>query len=616
MNHVVKRNGRRMGGSMGAVRGSRRGVAMLLVIVSLTIAIVLTTAMLASRDNSSAIGVNAQNAAAAGWGAESGARYAVAVLETAVDWRAALEAADGATLMQDFMVGDALVSVRITTPSGDAPGPGDDELLLTAVARVGGMEKTVQKLVTVRPDVPVEDAADPALTEFTGFVAQNIEVSGNSVVGVWDKSPNAAFTPPAKLGGKFATSADVYIGADAELRNVHLYVESDAPASVRDLVDGPSVDGGAVIPLVIPMVNEAPPAEFASLPNYWWMSITATRPSDSFTLGVAARFDDVLLENEAVLTLDASKGAYYRFDDVRVHKKGVLRIVGDVSVMVDGDLEVRSSGAIVLADEESSVRFYLKDDLVVDDAGVGLPVVAARNKDRTPESIAAYDPPNRVQFFSVSSTHGGENDATWELRKRSVVLGVLNAPNASVCIKETSALIGRVTARDLSVLSASSLLYDSSLDPGTGFTALSGPLYQNGEPISGLVEAINGFDWNLGYGAWQAYLTALVQSGVISGNDPLAGGGGKNDPTPRSDARAESREVARSAFLYEIGLLQDVTDAVVYIAGMPVMLFNQTSDKPVNIDAGDPMVVSESEGSTGGGKTGGGLLSGVLDLLF
>ncbi len=50
----------------------RRGVAMLLVIVSLMMATIMATAYLASRDNSAAIGQNIASAAAARWSATTG----------------------------------------------------------------------------------------------------------------------------------------------------------------------------------------------------------------------------------------------------------------------------------------------------------------------------------------------------------------------------------------------------------------------------------------------------------------------------------------------------------------------------------------------------------------
>ena len=67
----------------------RRGLAMLLVIISVIIATVLATAYLASRDNSLPIGDNAKSAASARWSALSSIDVAIAVIETRTDWRTA-----------------------------------------------------------------------------------------------------------------------------------------------------------------------------------------------------------------------------------------------------------------------------------------------------------------------------------------------------------------------------------------------------------------------------------------------------------------------------------------------------------------------------------------------
>ena len=68
---------------------NRRGLAMLLVLVSLMLATIMATAYLASRDNSLPIGDNIEAATAARWAALSALDTTQALLETETDWRTA-----------------------------------------------------------------------------------------------------------------------------------------------------------------------------------------------------------------------------------------------------------------------------------------------------------------------------------------------------------------------------------------------------------------------------------------------------------------------------------------------------------------------------------------------
>ena len=67
----------------------RRGLAMLLVLISLAMATIVATSYLSSRDNSAVIGANVHDAAVARWAADSGLELTIAVLETQSDWRTA-----------------------------------------------------------------------------------------------------------------------------------------------------------------------------------------------------------------------------------------------------------------------------------------------------------------------------------------------------------------------------------------------------------------------------------------------------------------------------------------------------------------------------------------------
>ena len=66
---------------------NRRGIAMLLVMVSIAVASILASAYLVSRDNSLAISRNSVAATQARWAAMSGLEMAIAILQTKTNWR-------------------------------------------------------------------------------------------------------------------------------------------------------------------------------------------------------------------------------------------------------------------------------------------------------------------------------------------------------------------------------------------------------------------------------------------------------------------------------------------------------------------------------------------------
>ena len=52
---------------------------------------------------------------------------------------------------------------------GNPPDAADRDLIMTAIADVNGVERIVQKLVSVYPDVNLAEAFDPSLDEFAIF---------------------------------------------------------------------------------------------------------------------------------------------------------------------------------------------------------------------------------------------------------------------------------------------------------------------------------------------------------------------------------------------------------------------------------------------------------------
>ena len=111
-----------------------RGIAMMLVLFCVTIATILATAYLVSRDNSLAISRNSSAASRARWAALSGLETAVAILQTDTDWRA--NHTNG-MLLDGYPLAGATVTVTALDIETDlAPGPDSEYLRVLAMAEV------------------------------------------------------------------------------------------------------------------------------------------------------------------------------------------------------------------------------------------------------------------------------------------------------------------------------------------------------------------------------------------------------------------------------------------------------------------------------------------------
>ena len=111
----------------------RRGLAMMLVLLSVSMVTILAVAYLASRDNSIAIGRNIESAVAARWAALSALETGVAILETEVDWRA--YDPQGILLSNYPLAGASISLIVADLATGEPPDAKTEHLLLHQVLK-------------------------------------------------------------------------------------------------------------------------------------------------------------------------------------------------------------------------------------------------------------------------------------------------------------------------------------------------------------------------------------------------------------------------------------------------------------------------------------------------
>src|SRR5262245_38505822 len=208
-------------------KAAKRGVAMLLVLISLMTASILTIAYVASRDNSAIIGDNVASSAAARWTADAGLEMGLAILQTNADWRSS---ADGQIVSDYALDGGTLDIAAIDLQTGGAPGAATEYVELTSTANVNGLEQAVSAVVHV--PAPANQGADVDLSEFAIFTAQDISLSGDAIVMRWPKAPLATIGQPLALGTQATGAGSVLLNNQAVIIDGIVYAPPGASGSI------------------------------------------------------------------------------------------------------------------------------------------------------------------------------------------------------------------------------------------------------------------------------------------------------------------------------------------------------------------------------------------------
>lgn len=560
---------------------NRRGVAMMLALVALATASVLTTTYVVSRENTPIIGANAAAAASAEWAAKSGANTAVAILQTQADW---LGDADPTALLTDFSLAGAKVSVLVTDLNGNPPEAGDTDLLLTTTAVVGTTRKVLQRVVRYQHSIAPDAVVDPSLGEFALFGAAALSVDDTSTVGVWGLSPSAVAGKKAKMGAGFASSSSLTLGASAKLNGASLVVNASAGSGLKSMVNDAKLVKGEALPLDVP-------AAPASLPSSITTAGLAYSTGDkyynagTYTISKPGRYGLLDIDNGGVVTLDDTQGGDFSFAKLDMRQQAVLRIKGKVRVELRAEMALVDRATVELADDASSVEFYVRKAVSLDDAGLGVDRTVARNLSRSAASVTQYARPDRVRVYSMNLLSGGVSNQNVALRGKSIAMASIHAPSQNLTVDANSVIIGRATADRVVIKNGGAVYYDPALDNNAGFTTRAGPLYDAaGAPVAGLVAGLTAFNAALGLQALPGVIRTTV--GVVSVVLPTAG-----VVAPRSAERAVGADWPVTALALEKpGAPSDTTAAL----GANEIVTRLAAQKTMLVAAQDPMAVDSA----------------------
>lgn len=537
---------------------SKRGVAMLMVLVCMVVGTIMAGVALTTQDSSPQLGENACDTAASAWAAESAADLAVAAMQTQADWT------DGdSNLFTNFTFAGAKVSVVITDMEGNPPDDNDRELIMTATGVVGGVSTKVQKRIMVTPPADLSEAIDPHLGEYAVFAKSRLTIQSGATISEWLLSPEAGTSMPVKIGTGFASAADLSVAADATLSRVKVYTDSFASTAL-DNTSATAAPSSAKVPLKVPAVPELMPSAITSLST---MPTALNYNSVHDKITTAARYTALTVQNNAVLTIDGSKTPCLAFNSLGVRTRGIIRIKGDVAIGVFGNTTINTMGAIEFEDAASTLLLYTTGNITIDNAGIGLPDGVALNASRSPKDVSAYINAGRVKILPVSTASGGAAAPTITVGAASIICGNIHAPTATVALNSGSWIVGRLTGNIVTISTNSGIFYDPRYDNRVAFTNRNGPFYKSdGNPVDGLVDALASFNPLSGAQSLRTLIPSAVASltapvtEVVSGVGGLVGGllGGGSSPisstppvSPRTKQRAEARPLPMMAMSLE-----------------------------------------------------------------
>jgi hypothetical protein len=450
----------------GRERETRHGAAMLLVLISLAMATIVTMAYVASRDNSTEIGENVADAAAARWAAVSALETGVAIMQTHAEWQTAHT--DG-LLLDDHAVGDATVDLSLEDVLTGKPPTAESEIIkLTAIAVINGVEQIAIAVAEINPEGEGQ-AIDLDLSEFAIFAGDLILLDDQSTVTRWPSSPMAALGRPLAVGTQATRAATVKIRKDAVSIDTTVFT-SPLSSDVLVINTGDVPVGTIELSDTIPM--PAPPRIAVR-----WPSPTEPHPDNPRDGGVI----DVVADQRVNMADLSNDALSHWFGDITVvsdHdfllRNGARVLIEDRARLVVFGRLLIDGGSIELADG-ASLEIFVGDELDVIDGyigdapGAGAPLPT--------DGSAGWIDPERVRIYTIA---GAPDVDRWELRGGSVVKASIYAPGVrEFRIQNTSALYGRVAAQGISVINTGSIFYDHFLARDGAFTNSESDLYND-----------------------------------------------------------------------------------------------------------------------------------------
>lgn len=429
---------------------SRRGIALILVMVAVLVTGAMALAYFGSRSNSLALSANIDNASGARSVAQSGLDMTIAVLQTNADWRTAH--VDGVLLSNFSMAGGSVTVDLLDGDTGEPPTVDTTSVDITVTGTVDSVAQVAQATATVYES---DGEVDMDLSEFAVFAAGDVDIVGDASIARWTASPKGSLAMPLRIG----TLEDRAAGVRLTTSNTVDAIVVMAPGASS--MFAPNRSRAEPLRDAIPFPDPPPAPEHGKPLDLDRSSGARHRWARRFIGG-----DDA---GEQILLA----GGAWEIDDLVLHGNRTLRIDGDVTLRVRGDVDL-ANARIELGDD-ATLNMHVGGDLRATQSRIG---------DARDQRLGWMDP-QRLRIW-------GHGSGDWRIEGDSIIKGEIYAPRSSVRAAGTSTLCGRVAAEQVELRGASRLLYDPML-AGDGYTDTNSRLW-DGDSLHRALDDLDDLD--------------------------------------------------------------------------------------------------------------------------
>ena len=339
----------------------RRGIAMLLVMVSIAVASILASAYLVSRDNSLAISRNSVAATQARWAAMSGLDMTIALLQTKTNWRT--NHIDGMLVDGYQVAGASLTITALDVETNQAPTADSEYLRVLATAEIdfdndGTFDGRQSTVFLVYVPIITDSRVAVGLNEFAVFTRDSFQMRNNATVTRWPTAPLGKLGGRINIGTHSTGSGDILVTDNAACIDCTVYHSSTASGTLVNDTSGPTVTTES-LSFDIPFPNSPDSGEPSSAggSNMTINGSTVIASTDD-------RFRDIIVKNGAQWTLQGDITIVAE-QDLEVIAGSTIVIDGNVTLVVFNDLRVTLSAIEVTPG--STLTVYVGDDLIVTD---------------------------------------------------------------------------------------------------------------------------------------------------------------------------------------------------------------------------------------------------------
>ncbi len=379
----------------------RRGLAMMLVLLSVSMATILAVGYLTSRDNSIVIGQNIESAITARWAALSALETGVAILETEVDWRTFDP--QGILLSNYPLAGASIRLIVADLATGQPPDAKTEHLLLVASATVNGVTQRATATAYV-PTVPADATAAVDLAEFAVFGGKKILLTQNATITRWPTAALSTLGPRVRLGIQAIAAGSVELRDNAAAIDATVYHGPGASGALVINASGPAIKQVGLLDQILmpaaPLTNAPYPDGKSSYPDL--------SSNGSVTVNTDSRWHHVALSTSAgLLTLRG---------DLTAVAEGNLDLSTGAGILIDGNVELVVFGnatldnAFIELTDAATLTLYLGGDLTLTDSFIG---EERPDNARDNTGYAPHINPLRIQIFSINAYGGAGAGTGW-----------------------------------------------------------------------------------------------------------------------------------------------------------------------------------------------------------